>query len=380
MMVVSGTPEAVMAAKLVLAKLDGSPTVGANGLPIGAGPDSGPEVVTKVYAAKYMDAFDLGNTVASTVPSVQVTYGPDSGFVVKNPGAGYTSTSGGGAASASGYEIQRSKRGDGDKRADAVILTGRPQDVDRAMELLASVDIKQKQILIEAKILDLTNDASRDIGVDWSWDPFQTTGQVNVTNDKINTIASGLTGTREVKRILTIGPTQLITKLNLAVTSGKAKLLANPKVAAVSGKAADVFIGDEVKYVISIETTPTGQNITTETARVGIELKTLAVVGPDNEITLQLHPEVSVISSYLKLSNGIALPQIARRFTDSTLRIKSGQTIAIGGLIKEQEIENMNKVPFLSDLPIIGKLFQHDNKSKEHSEVTMLITATVMED
>jgi type II secretory pathway component GspD/PulD (secretin) len=97
-------------------------------------------------------------------------------------------------------------------------------------------------------------------------------------------------------------------------------------------------------------------------------------------ITLNLHPEVSTITGYLNVGSGIALPQIARRFTDSTIRIKNGATVAIGGLIKDQDIENMSKVPLLGDLPILGQLFRHKDWTKKHSEVVIFITATILKD
>ncbi|MDO8683048.1 MAG: hypothetical protein Q7N50_06170, partial [Armatimonadota bacterium] len=272
--------------------------------------------------------------------------------------------------------------GDLGNQPDYIVLTGPEPQVNEAIGLLNQVDIKLSQILIEAKVVDVMNDALRDIGVDWSWSTFSSRGSVDISNVKSNPTELPETAAddaRIVTRALAIGPVDLLAKLNLMVSSSKAKLLANPKVATLEGKPSNIFIGDQIKYIISIQNTTTGPNILTETANIGIGLRAIGTVGPDNEITLNLHPEVSVISSFLNLGNGIALPQIATRFTDSTIRIKSGETIVIGGLIRDQDILTMSKVPFLGDLPFLGQLFQHKSKTKNHSEVVIFVTATVLD-
>lgn len=357
----NGTAEDVAAAKDIIAKVEDSIQSG------------GPDTVTEVYRIKYSDAAELGKLIAGVAPTVSVAYGPTTNFQLKQPDVmkGGTTSGPGGGGGTTQYEFK-------DQPA-TLILTGPPDDVKRVVALLEQIDVKPVQILIEAKIVDITNDALKDIGVDWSWSTFQSTGQTDVSNTNTKT-SSNDSSSRIVTRALTLGPMQLLAKLNLMVTSGKARLLANPKVAAIAGKPANIFIGDEVKYIISIQNTPTGQNIQTETAQVGIALRSIGTVGPGDEITLNLHPEVSVISSFLNLGNGIALPQIARRFTDSTIRVKSGDTVVIGGLIRDQDILTMSKVPFLGDLPVLGQLFQHKSKTKKHSEVAILITATVMKD
>lgn len=388
-LLISGSMDQVTTAKDIIAKVEDSMRMGYGGV----------EVITKTYRIRYSDALELGKLINSVVPAVSVAYGPTTNFQLTEP----EKLKGGYGGDSGKYEFK--------VQPEMLIFTGSEDDVARVFDLLEEVDIKPVQILIEAKILDINNDAAKDIGIDWSWSTFSSTGQTNINNTNEESLdselldqtgAAAVTGLRygdggtivealdttlqelsigrTVTRTLQLGPTQLLAKLNLMVTSGTARLLANPKVAAIVGKPANIFIGDEVKYVISIQNTTTGQNIQTETAQVGIQLRTIGTVGPDNSITLNLHPEVSVISKYLNLGNGIALPQIARRFTDSTIRIKSGQTIAIGGLIKESEILSMSKIPFLGDLPFLGQLFQHKNKSKEHSEIAILITATILDD
>jgi type II secretory pathway component GspD/PulD (secretin) len=82
----------------------------------------------------------------------------------------------------------------------------------------------------------------------------------------------------------------------------------------------------------------------------------------------------------LSVEQGVTLPVVSRRFTDHVVRVKDGATIVIGGLIRNDEIEQMSKVPLLGDLPFLGRLFRHTSKSSDHTEVVMFITASIVKD
>jgi len=120
--------------------------------------------------------------------------------------------------------------------------------------------------------------------------------------------------------------------------------------------------------------------VQTETASVGITLRVTGKASPDGYITLYVHPEVSSITSFRDLPNGISLPQIATRFVDTTVRVKSGETIAIGGLLREVDINNLQKVPIIGDIPFLGQLFRRSQKTKQRSEIVVFVTARATDD
>ncbi len=247
--------------------------------------------------------------------------------------------------------------------------------------MLAQVDVRVPQMVFEARVMDIGSlDLSR-IGLTYDF-----TRPVNI--GEIDPRSPGTPPTigptyNDVPRRLPFGailrgPYTVGVQLDLLAQNNKARLLANPNLSALDGQPAVVFIGDQVKYVIRQEVTPTGTNIQTETATVGITLKVTGKASPDGTITLYVHPEVSVISGFLSPGGGIALPQIATRFVDTTIRVKDGETIAIGGLIRESDITNIQKVPLLGDLPFFGQLFRRTEKNKSRSEIVVFITARVL--
>ncbi len=116
---------------------------------------------------------------------------------------------------------------------------------------------------------------------------------------------------------------------------------------------------------------------------MGVQLSVVGNVSGDGYITLNLHPEVSVVKLDQTVVNGVGaltLPTITRRYTDHVVRVRDGATIIIGGLINDQDITEMSKVPLLGDLPILGNLFRHTHKTKDHSEVVIFITASIVND
>ncbi|MFI5386115.1 MAG: type II secretion system protein GspD, partial [Fimbriimonadales bacterium] len=110
-----------------------------------------------------------------------------------------------------------------------------------------------------------------------------------------------------------------------------------------------------------------------EEERVGIYLQVSASVGLDGTITLSLYPQVSTITGYLNV-NGASYPQISTREAQTTLMVHSGETIVMGGLYSDEEISTIDKVPFLSQIPILGEIFKHRKVTKTKSQVIITVT------
>lgn len=350
-LVLSGPASSVQSAKAMVEAIENS--VGA----------SVSEFVTVLYEIKYADVTELQGLLAVTMPGLRATIGPNQGFKLQcpNPVAMGTesSTAPQGAQGAAAQTAQ----------PKMLILQGSQADIDRAKEFLAQIDIPQQQIVIEAKVIDITDDASKDLGIEWGDDS-------GFASDTLTEIpGSGL----NIGKFTRVG-LSIPLSIKALIDDNKAKVLANPNVLALDGKPSSIFIGDEIKYVVSrdISSTTGKTTITTETARVGVQLHTISRVSPDDFITMDLHPEVSVVKSFLDAGDGILLPQISRRFVDSTVRVKNGETIVIGGLIKDDEIKSISGIPLLKDLPLIGELFKSRRTSKIHSEVMMFITPRIV--
>ncbi len=133
-----------------------------------------------------------------------------------------------------------------------------------------------------------------------------------------------------------------------------------------------MLVGDKVPYKI---TTVSAEGSTESTGYidVGIKLLVTPIVNPDNKITLKVHPEVSFVKEFREEG-----PWVSTREADTEVLIRSGETIVIGGLIKEEESEAMSKIPLLGDLPVLGYLFSRKENRKDKTELIVFITPTLL--
>jgi type II secretory pathway component GspD/PulD (secretin) len=358
---------------------------------------------TEVYKVHNSDPDSLIVLIRQLVPSVQVMPGAIPNFVGTS-GGGSASFAAGSAASASaatGAALSGggggAAAGPGAVKTNMLVLTGPAADVKRAIEKLEKIDVKVPLLTFEAKLVEVNNDNRDRLGVSYDFSRPVTIGEQNAgdaSNIGPGQVGGGAAGGaggagggaagnpgREFNGgAIFRTPYTINATINALTQQNKARILASPTLTALDNNPAIGFIGDEIKYVSNIQQTPVGQTIQTELARAGITLKVLGRVRPNGEIELLVHPEVSLIKNFLQLPNGVSLPQIATRYVDTTIRVKDGETIAIGGLLNEQDAEAIQKVPFLGDLPILGRFFQNREKNKTRTELMVFITSRIVKD
>jgi general secretion pathway protein D len=360
------------------------------------------EIVTEVYRVKYADSRDLARIVTQLVPGVAVSLGPDA--LLSRGGAGGSSAggqqgamTGGEAPSATAQQMGAPMQGGGATAAQAVqppnllVLVGTAREVLRALELLRKVDVKQPQVIIEAKVLDVSEGSLKSLGLNWN---ILQSGNINTLDRSANRLPlpDSTTNTPNQQGVgfnrdgqlgldftIVKKPIDFSVTLNALAEDRRNRLLANPRVATLDGRPATIFIGDEVNYVKLIQQTPQGANVQTDSVQAGIILRVLPRVHEDNSITLHIQPEVSVITGFLDVPGGGRLPQLARRNTDTTIRVGNGETVVIGGLIREADIKTIQKVPLLGDLPFLGYLFRRTSTSRDKSEIIISLTVRVMD-
>lgn len=341
------------------------------------------EVVVDTYIVKHSSPSDLRNIVSEMVPEVTIILGPRPGFNLLAPApvgdsAGRTVGEKGvdQALQAGGSGNQQPGGGSGDpsvdERVNTLVLMGPRAAVERAKEALARIDVAPPQILIEARVVEISADVDNTLGVLWD---FSAT-RANFSLSTPNPPDRGNFGTIVFGR-LTRDAINVSAKLDALFKDNKARLLANPKLLVLNAKQAQIFIGDEVRYIESVQSTQNGVTVTTGRVNVGIQLNVAAKTNPEGDITLQIHPEVSLITGFLKTPVGGEIPQVSRRFADSTVRLRSGETLVIGGLISQRDLKLVQKVPLLGDLPILGYLFKQTNTKRNNTEIMVFLTATL---
>lgn len=277
-------------------------------------------------------------------------FGAGGGMGAGGVGVGGTGVGGAGGEGVGGFA------GPAFTRSTSLILAGRSSEVRAAVEALEKMDVPQPSVRIDAALVEVTQDGLKELGVEWSWQDgnfkfAQTTGlQAEVATSTVN--VSSFTA-----------------KLRALVTSKKANLLANPNILCVDNEDASIFIGELRRYRGGTVVTPgIGTVQSTEVVPVGVALLVRPRIHPDGNVTLKVHP---VVSTVLGLVDG--LPQTASREADTTVRLREGEELIIGGLYRTEHTQTAEKIPLLGDLPLIGALFRTSNTIKNKTEIVVVI-------
>ncbi len=245
------------------------------------------------------------------------------------------------------------------ERSNLIIIKGKASEINKARELIASIDKPLPQILIESKVVEVSKSGMEELGIVWG----SRQGQFRFSIDK----EKGKWSLSE----------DLPVTLNTLIGRGEANVIANPRISTVDDHEAVINIGNRIPYAIPASVSGTTTQWTIQYIDAGVSLRITPRLGEDGSITTSIRPEVSSISEWRTTSAG-EFPVISTRNADATVRVKDGETIVIGGLISEQDRENLSKVAILGDIPLFGYLFQNKIKEKAKTEIIFLITPRII--
>ena len=273
-----------------------------------------------------------------------------------------------------------------DVRQNLLIVEGSPGAIDQVRELLAELDRPLDQVMIDLKVVDISDNGQKSLGVQL--------GQPNAPFSVSTSFTEAAVGQRVVRT--PTGPTLdpltalaipqnvpfsiasfartpflIDATINFLVTQNEAKILASPRVASISGKPSLIHIGD--KYPI-VYFDPRAGQFQVQYVDIGIKLDVTSNVKADGYVLIEVRPEVSTL---LELINN-QYPRTAVRIIETNMRVKDGDTIIMGGLIREEDIQNVSKIPLLGDLPILGTLFRNVSVTKNRNEVVVMMTPHIM--
>ena len=288
--------------------------------------------------------------------------------------------------------IKRKDRVYVNPEVNALVLFGTPTEYERVKNLLASLDVELKQVTVEAKVLAIDKNATKNLGVEWMWSTIpqyperddESYSQINsdgsVTRYEENNFkrkSNDLTGYGIIKfgRSHEGYPFEFYygAKINALVTDGKAKILSRPNVTTIQGREAVINVGSSVP-VPKVSSTNTSTTTSIEYRDAGIILRYTPRINFDGTITAKIHTEVST-PQYIP---DMQAYRFNTRSAETTVTVRDGEPMIIGGLIGAEEAKSVSKIPFLGDLPILGALFRNHRKSKSESELIIFLTAHVL--
>lgn len=279
--------------------------------------------------------------------------------------------------------------GSGGGAASSASANGEGQGAVTDSNIIDLLDMTNpSQVRLEAQIIEINTSAERDLGIQY-WSP--TLGNTTTTNAFGETTSTGIT--RGSSNLFYVGEnfknprgsfgwlgshiSNMNASLQALVTEGKARILSRPSITTMSGQKANILIGGR----IPIPTSAGDGQIAIDWREYGIRLNIEPVVDAENKITSKVHAEVSTLDyGHSVTENDFSIPAIASREADAVINVRSGMTMAIGGLLNSQDGKTVTKIPLLGDIPIIGQFFRHTQKTRDNRELLILITPTLVSD
>lgn len=244
------------------------------------------------------------------------------------------------------------------------------------------------QIRLEAQIIEINSDYTKNLGIQyWSQTPGSNSNSGSSTGNSNSGITVGTAGlfyggedfssTRKHGGWLGSHVANVNVTLQALINEGKARILSRPSITTMSGKTANILIGGRIPIPVS----DGNGNVSIDWHEYGMKLNIEPVVDSEDKITSKVHAEVSTLDySHGVKIDSFSVPGIATREAESEVNVRSGMTMAIGGLINSEDAKIVSKIPLLGDLPIIGRFFRHTSNTRDKREVIILITPTLVAD
>lgn len=244
------------------------------------------------------------------------------------------------------------------------------------------------QIRLEAQIIEINSDYTKNLGIQyWSQTPGSNSNSGSSTGNPNNNITVGTAGlfyggedfssTRKHGGWLGSHVANVNVTLQALINEGKARILSRPSITTMSGKTANILIGGRIPIPVS----DGNGNVSIDWHEYGVKLNIEPVVDSEDKITSKVHAEVSTLDySHGVKIDSFSVPGIATREAESEVNVRSGMTMAIGGLINSEDAKIVSKIPLLGDLPIIGRFFRHTSNTRDKRELIILITPTLVAD
>ena len=244
-----------------------------------------------------------------------------------------------------------------------------------------------QQVLLRVRFLEASRTAGRDLGVNLYAANKSLNSGVNTGGSALNpNSAIGLPLVQTISTFAGTGGTPYITALghfggnidaliSALETKGLVRGLAEPDLIALSGDTASFLAGGEIPIPVLQTNTGNGTNITVEWKPFGVQLTFKPTVLANGVINLRLSPSVSELNYTNAIQNqNFVIPAISKREAHTTIELRDGQAFAIAGLLQTEGLRNINQVPWLGSVPVLGALFRSSNYQKKETDLVVVVT------
>ena len=256
-----------------------------------------------------------------------------------------------------------------DRRLNAIVLYGSAEQIAQYKSFIAAVDVPVPSVMLECEVIELNQTAASNLGLDFT----NGNGAIATGSASLGPLG-GTTGFTAPN--LTA---QLQAQVFATIENGGGQILATPRVLAVNGASAQILSGDALPILSTIiypgSTVTTQQNV--NYVAVGINMQIQPRIDVDGYVTSHIFAEVSSVTQYIQTTQG-QVPQISLRQVSTQATVKDGEPFIVGGLLKDEEITSLSKIPGIGDMPLIGGLFRVRHETTQRTNLYIFITPHII--
>ena len=279
-----------------------------------------------------------------------------------------------------------------DERANALLVYATKEDMAMIKDIISKLDVILPQVLIETTILDVSLNNKWNLGLSG----LQTTRQIGGNNilgagginaSRVFNFAG--TGTNLTADLLGSGlryftriDDSFYLTLEAAASDGTARVIQKPRILTSHAKPATFFVGETVPYITSTYYGGwgTGPAASYQQLRVGIQLSVTPFINADGLVLMQIDQAIDELGDEVEIAGGGKVPKTRSRTLSAEVAVRNGESILLGGYIRSAGAESHAGVPVLKDVPLLGYLFRSNNRSRDRSELMVLMRPTVLVD
>ena len=257
-----------------------------------------------------------------------------------------------------------------DERLGVIIMRDTPHAIRMAERIVALQDLSDPEVMLEVEILEVKRSRMLELGIQWP-------NQLQLSPLQANGAPLTLQNLTRINNTTTQAQISPLT-VNANKNDGDVNVLANPRIRVRNKERAKIQIGDRLPI---ITTTATSTGFISESVNyldVGLKLEVEPNIYLDNEVAIRVNLEVSTLGQQITSKSGTTAYQIGTRGANTILRLKDGETQILAGLIQDSDRSGAKKIPFLGELPIIGRLFGSQRDESERNEILLSITPHIL--
>jgi len=245
--------------------------------------------------------------------------------------------------------------------------------------IIAELDRPVPQVLIKCLVAEVTHENTDDFGVDFSVLNLRASGNGQSLQNTLGAAAAAASTVAPGGLVVKVLEHNVTATLQALAQQNKLDVLSRPYILTSDNQEAGITVGDEVPFITDSYTDSNGGiHNTVQYQDLGVILDVTPHINPDGLVIMDINPEISSLTGQtVTIQAGVSVPVYELRSAQSRVAIEDGQTIVIGGLMQDQKTEQVNKIPLLGDIPLLGSLFSYRTRNKTKTELLIFLTPHV---